>query len=238
MVGHKVTVIFDWDDTLLSVGDHMLHCQYKACVDSVNSSDVYSFVKDWNAPSKAQLARYIGHRFKDTIVPKIFTQYDANNLAHAQWVDDLYSSYRRYYRQSKRDLFRGIPAMLASLVDEGFSVAIATNKSRDLLLEELAASDLPVEFSMVVCGDDASITPYFKPHPRMIDAIQGATKQDYYIMVGDRDSDIIAAQSSEKAACTRTIGVQTNQKTFQVLPDRVVTSAADITPDLIRALTR
>ena len=237
MNSKETMVIFDWDDTLLSVGQHMLSCQHKACLQALQPCDKYSFCKNWPVPSKDQLAQHIGHRFKDTIVPKIFVDFDANNPLHIQWVDSLYSYYKEHYRREERMLFKGVLTMLTQLYNAGFMLAIATNKSRDLLTEELDACGIHKRMFMnIVCGDDAQVSPHFKPHPCMINLIQHQDGVQHYVMVGDRDSDVIAAQSSVKAGQTCTIAVQTNQQHFYSAPSCMVTSAADITPELLLKL--
>ena len=71
----------------------------------------------------------------------------------------------------------------------------------------------------------------YKPDPTMINIIQNnASDNANFVMVGDRNSDIIAANSSEKKHLTKTIAVQPIKNN---MADYTITHAKDINISLI-----
>ena len=128
--------------------------------------------------------------------------------------------------------------MLQHLKESGYCLAIATNKSRDLLEIELKDNQVDNSFfSYIICADDEVVEKLYKPHPRMIDTIQKSSPEFvYYVMVGDRDSDIVAAKKSLKASQTKTIAITTTQQAFSAKPDRYLKMASRITDNLLKEL--
>ena len=57
-------------------------------------------------------------------------------------------------------------------------------------------------------------------------------------MVGDRDSDIVAAKNSLKASQTKTIAITTTQQAFSAKPDRYLKMASRITDNLLKELLK
>ncbi len=235
-MNHKIMVIFDWDDTLLDVGSLMIESQLAAC-SKMLQDDIYPFTKHWAMPTKQCLLAHIGQRFRETISPKIFPII-TGNTEHSQWLDCLYDCYKDHYRKQPKVLFSGVSSLLNHLIEAGIVLAIATNKSRDLLEDELVCTNIAKgSFSDIICGDDDVVVGKYKPHPQMLNCLmQEHTDVDAFVMVGDRDSDVIAAKNSLCAAATKTIAIKTNQSEFSSSPDLILAKASDISYTVLQTL--
>lgn len=229
-------IIFDWDDTLLDAERILSNAKISALAEILKDNQTYPFTSDWPMPGPSQLKQYTGHRFKEKIIPNIMNQFEPNNPEHAKWSEDVYQRFRRYYQKEIKLLFSGVKDMLVTLKKSGFIICIASNKSRDLLENEIEQTKVGSLLTYIIAGDDHSINKQFKPHPAMIDQIQEKFDKDtLFIMVGDRPFDIQAARASHFANNTRTIGIRT-QKDLQLNADIEIDSAAEITLDLIESI--
>jgi len=127
--------------------------------------------------------------------------------AEAETHAALVEAYKRDFFERRRTgqlaepLFEGAVQTLDALRARGWTLAIATGKSRRGLQACLAAHGLRDRFASLQCADDHPS----KPHPSMIDAAlaeTGARAQDA-AMIGDTTFDIAMA----RAAGVRAIGV-------------------------------
>lgn len=96
------------------------------------------------------------------------------------------------------DLVRPIPGALecvARLRDQGFRVALVTNKIRERTVEYLAKNGLSDAFDAVVAGDDCE---HAKPWPDMLclAAQHLGVKAAECVMVGDSQNDALAARAA------------------------------------------
>jgi len=229
-------IIFDWDDTLLDAGRILTNAKILALKDILKDNQTYPFTSDWPMPDPSLLKQYRGHRFKEKIIPNIMDQFEPNNPDHEKWSEDAYQRFKNYYQKETKTLFPGVKNMLLVLKKSGFIICIASNKSRDLLENEIEQTKVGSLLTYIIAGDDHSINKQFKPHPAMIDQIQERFDKDtLFIMVGDRPFDMQAARASRFANNTRTIGIRT-QKDLQLHADIEMDSAAEITLDLIESI--
>lgn len=232
----KIVVIFDWDDTLLDAGNILSSTQEHALKDILKDTEKYPFTASWKAPSKQDLYQNAGHRFKEKILPIVMPDYDETNPLHGHWADDVFNRFKQYYLQTSKTLFPGIKDMLTHLKQEGFILAIATNKSKDLLYAELDCSKLYDFFEVIMTGDDPKIDKKVKPHPEMINLIQEKfSPQTQFCMVGDRPFDMQAAKSSIRASQTTRIGIESH-KDCELDAHQILSSAAEITSSMIKNL--
>ena len=233
---HLPVIIFDWDDTLLDAGQLLSQTQAQAIDDILKEKVLYPFSASWQAPSQEMLFQHAGHRFKEKILPRIMPQVDCENPAHQQWMDDTYLRFKKYYQQAQKKLFPGVVDMLKALKQAGYTLCIASNKSRDLLEDELRATSIEGLFTHVMAGDDSVLNKNVKPAPHMINQIQAEFMPDtLFVMVGDRPYDVQAARASQAKSQTHTIGILT-KKSFTLDADIEITEAAHITDQLISTL--
>ena len=232
---NHIVVIFDWDDTLINIGAILQQCQHAACIDILSETERYPFTTLWKQPTLNDLESHIGARFLETIIPKLFPNFERDNAQHNQWAQDCYQRFREHYKNQEKSLLPGITTMLSTLKKQAIPLAIATNKSRELLIQELEQCQLEQDvFNQIICGDDAEVTPHFKPDPRMLQIIQACYGPSHqYIMVGDQETDIIAAQQCPNMY---SIGVGNPQKWRSVSPSISLNSAAEITIETIKSI--
>lgn len=232
----KIIMIFDWDDTLLNAGKILSLTQTQALREILQKSDQYPFTKSWVAPTEQQLYQQAGHRFKEKILPLVMSEYNPSNPKHQIWSDDVFSRFKHLYSTTKKSLFPGITTMLESLKQCGFTLTIASNKSKDLLESELQCTQTANFFKVVMSGDDPAIKQQVKPHPAMLNHIQNKFGHNaVFCMVGDRPFDMEAAKSSILASQTIRIGIE-SQKNLCLDSDKNLPSANQITPELIRRI--
>jgi phosphoglycolate phosphatase len=140
-------------------------------------------------------------------LPALFPLLDPQDREQAEWIAAVNYDFRARYKALPKALFPGVSSSLQALHESGFLLAIATNKSCDLFTAEYAAiASLLPPFSHIVCGDDTHIAGNYKPQPDMINWVQDQyPPHSQFIMVGDRISDMTAAQHSNRP--TKTIFV-------------------------------
>lgn len=142
----------------------------------------------------------------------------------------FYSHFRTIYTNGHAnhlaDTLPGIRLTIAKLYVEGKTLAIASNKSKQLLETELRITRMHAFFSVVACVSDYPA----KPDPAMINAIIRQTQFSpcKCLMIGDHHNDILAA----RAAGIRSLAVLTGSQDRHVLadyhPDFTLETAADL----------
>lgn len=110
--------------------------------------------------------------------------------ANRKWNEHLLK-----YKSSIR-LFEGIPALLASLKADGYSLGIVTSKNRNEYNEDFASAfDTAHYFDIVICVEDA---PFPKPDPAPLAtylSLSGISAKDA-LYVGDTAYDSLCANGA------------------------------------------
>lgn len=113
--------------------------------------------------------------------------------------DTLYGLFKAYYDQhylDKTSAYKGIDTVIGNLIDDDFTVAVATNKPQDVA-RKVFASLLPGHVNDVIvlggCEERAK-----KPDPAIIYEILGGApdKECKIFMVGDSNVDIHTAKNA------------------------------------------
>ena len=91
---HATVIIFDWDDTIIDIGDILASCQYLACQDTPPPET------HWSLPPKSAFYSQKGARFLETIIPCLFGDYDPKQPPHIQWGQSCYNLFRDYYKNT------------------------------------------------------------------------------------------------------------------------------------------
>ena len=117
--------------------------------------------------------------------------------ANRKWNEYLlrWNEYLLRYKSSIR-LFKGIPALLASLKADGYSLGIVTSKNRNEYNEDFASVfDVMHYFDRVICVEDA---PFPKPDPAPLItylSLSGISAKEA-IYVGDTAYDSLCASGA------------------------------------------
>ncbi len=114
-------------------------------------------------------------------------------------ADTLYSLFKAYYDRhylDKTSIYKGIDKVIRNLIDDDFTVAVATNKPQDVARELFAhlMPELAGEVKVLGGCDERAK----KPDPAIIYEILGGApdKECRIFMVGDSNVDIRTAKNS------------------------------------------
>lgn len=144
------------------------------------------------------------------------------NLPLAE-VDEIFARYIRHYQEHIADRSRPYPGLeqaLDRLHDDGFRLAVCTNKYEVLSVRLLNALGLTQRFA-AICGQDTF--PVMKPHPETLRLTIARAGGDptRAVMVGDSETDVSVA----RAAAVPVIGVDfgyTRIPMSELKPDRLI----------------
>lgn len=125
--------------------------------------------------------------------------------------------------------FSGAKEVIERLKQEGYKLAIYSNKRRDAIFRGLDLVGLTPYFEFVVSSDDVKNV---KPHPEGVLQILSFFKSNNAIMVGDTTYDIKAA----KAANILAMGVTWSFYTKEVLLESGADKIADSFEDVYRKI--
>lgn len=121
-------------------------------------------------------------------------------LPEKTYTQNKLDTFLKYYQQNLCELSRpypGITAMLEQL--NGHSMAVVTNKPRQMAIELLDGLNLSHYFRFVLGGDSFSEK---KPHPDpLLKAMDLLNSGRRCIMIGDHHTDIRAAKAAGIASC-------------------------------------
>jgi phosphoglycolate phosphatase len=138
-------------------------------------------------------------------------------------LDELYRFFLAHYADHlcvETRLFPGVVEALDRLNEQGFRLAVCTNKVRVHSVKLLEALGLAHRFA-AICGRDSF--PYVKPDPRhltlTIEAAGGTPR--HAIMVGDSRTDIVTARTAKIPVVAVTFGY-TDVPVRQLDPDLAI----------------
>ncbi|HHN66843.1 MAG TPA: HAD family hydrolase [Thermopetrobacter sp.] len=109
-------------------------------------------------------------------------------------IDDFIARYVARIAESSRP-FKGMPEVLETLLQRGHTLAVCTNKRRDLAEELLRALNMVKPFAAIVGGACVDVR---KPHPKpLLHAIELAGGEvSTSLFIGDSTADIEAARAA------------------------------------------
>lgn len=175
-------LVFDWDGTLLDSAGAIVVAIQAACRDL-----------ELPEPSDERARHVIGLGLGEALrhaVPELPEQ------RYPQMVD----RYRHHYlsRDHELRLFDGAAELVAELAGAGFTLAVATGKSRVGLDRALKASGLGAYFQASRCADEC----FSKPHPQMLEELmqEFAVAPERTLMIGDTTHDLQMALNAGVAS--------------------------------------
>ncbi len=176
-------IVFDWDGTLINTIDWIVHCLQLA-------GEHYGFKKPEPQAAKDVIGLCI-----DNAVAALYPGADAVTQKD---IVTLYSKTYFSKQLSQDDFFPGVHAMLLSLKDKGYRLAVATGKTRAGLVQALLATKTESVFDITRCADETAS----KPNPKMLHEIMAHTQTptERTLMVGDSIHDLQMAQNAKIAS--------------------------------------
>ena len=131
-------------------------------------------------------------------------------------VSNAYKQHFMHDNPIEAPLFEGVVDMLDDLRTRGYTLAIATGKSRQGLDHSLQAHKLALYFSATRCaGENRS-----KPHPQMLLGILDdvGSRAEHALMIGDSEHDLLMAKNAGVDAIAVTHGVHTAEVLLRHAP--------------------
>jgi phosphoglycolate phosphatase len=194
-------IIFDWDGTLMDSESKIVNCFRKSMADL-----------ELSYPGDAAVRNIIGLGLKealDVLLPE-------HGEATRKQVVDRYREHFLYLDETDMLLFAGVEEGLQLLLQQDYSLAIATGKARIGLDKVLQQTRLGRYFVSSRCADEA----LSKPHPRMVLEILDETSvaAEKAIVVGDTSYDIQMAHSANTDVLAVCYGVHDRENLMTEQP--------------------
>lgn len=203
-------IVFDWDGTLMDSASGIVACIQGASRDM-----------GFEVPTAERASHVIGLGLHDSLrlaVP------DLPESAYAEFA----GHYRKHFlaREEGMSLFPGARDLLAELHGTGYSLAVATGKSRKGLDRALDASGLGALFCATRCADETRP----KPDPAMLHELMAelSCAPRELLMIGDTSHDLDMAASAAVDAVAVTYGAHP----AGLLKERTPRGLVDSVPEL------
>ena len=203
-------LIFDWDGTLMDSAGVIVDSIQRACEDIGLA-----------APGERDARQIIGLglvQALQTLLP---------DLAEDDYPR-LVERYRHHYLGQDADipLFAGVPEGICALRDSGFTLAVATGKSRVGLARALEASGLGPHFAATRCADQT----HSKPHPAMVLELVDELDADpaRTLVIGDTSHDLLMAANAGVASLGVTYGAHEADDLHPHAPLALMNSFAEV----------
>lgn len=203
-------LIFDWDGTLMDSAGVIVDSIQRACEDIGLA-----------APSDRASRQIIGLglvQALQTLLPDL----------PADDYPRLVERYRHHYlgRDAELPLFAGVSEGIAALHADGFTLAVATGKSRMGLERALAASGLGARFAATRCADQT----HSKPHPAMVLELIDELDADpaRTLVIGDTSHDLLMAANAGVASLGVTYGAHEAEDLHPHAPLALLDSFAEV----------
>lgn len=195
-------LVFDWDGTLMDSQQEIVSCFQAAAKDV-----------DLKVPAVDDVHNVIGLGMFEA-VHAVFPELGTKESQQA-FID----RYRHYYFSPDKppsELFEGVDAMIRSLAEAGYFMAVATGKGRRGLNESLKRTGFDELFHFTRCVDEA----HSKPHPQMILDIMdylGASAEET-LMIGDTEYDLQMATNANVHSVAVTCGAHDKSRLLKHNP--------------------
>ncbi len=203
-------LIFDWDGTLMDSAGVIVESIQRACLDI-----------GVPAPSERAARQIIGlglAQALQTLLP------DLASDAYPRLVE----RYRHHYlgRDIDIPLFAGVDAGVPALAGRGFTLAVATGKSRLGLARALDSSGLGGCFAATRCADQT----HSKPHPAMVLELIDELDADpaRTLVIGDTSHDLLMAANAGVASLGVTYGAHEPDDLHPHAPLALLDSFAEV----------
>lgn len=195
MLNRYKLLVFDWDGTLINSAAKII-------------ATVHAVTDEVGLPrhEPAYIRDLIGLALPEAIA-RLFPGYDHDFRAHAV---QRYRDHFVRHEGPPSPLFPGVQRTLELLQTSGYSLAVATGKSRRGLERELDATGLRANFIATRCADETSS----KPDPLMLKEIMNevAIEPRATVMVGDTLYDLHMAMNAGVDAVAVTYGMHEHQR--------------------------
>lgn len=154
-------------------------------------------------------------------------------LGHAvtpEQLDEVMPRFVHHYQlclQKYSQLYEGVIEVLTQLLQQGYKMAIVTNKPHHFTVSLLQAFKLTPFFEIVLGGDSLA---KMKPDPLPLNSLLNSWQLEpsELLMVGDSKNDIIAAKAANCRSIGLTYGYNYGEPISDSEPDQVCEQFFDI----------
>ena len=184
-------LVFDWDGTLVDSIERIVTSLQNASQKVTGASVTEAAARD-----------VIGLGLTEAI-QRLHPEMNAEQVHH---VAEAYKQHYLHENPVPANLFEGVKEFLDELIHQGFTLAIATGKSRTGLDHSLQEHQLASRFTTTRCAGEYRS----KPHPEMLLGILQdlGTTAEQALMIGDSEHDLMMARNAGVASIAVTHGVQ------------------------------
>lgn len=204
-------IIFDWDGTLMdSIGKIIVSVQSMA------------HLADFAMPSESQIRDVIGLSLEHSLHSLFPSRSDIEyqQMAHA---------YKVQFQQMQHvpsPLFATSEALLQTLTQYNYLLAVATGKARAGLERMLSETSLSHYFTATRCADETKS----KPHPQMLLELLEELQIPAHkaLMVGDSLHDLNMANNAGVDAVGVSYGAHSAERLFEAQPKAVIHSPIEL----------
>ena len=207
-VGCMKLIVFDWDQTLWNSWDvHVAAAQYAAGV------------MELPVPSEEWIASTFSVPFARHL-----------KLIFADSTQQATGHYLEYYHSRVKELaslFEGVPETLEALKENGYEVALLSDKRRVYGSQELEFSGIAGLFDHVLFLDDGRA---YKPDPQgllQVMSAVSATKEEV-LFIGDSHVDVQCARRTGVASAAALWGSVNVQAVLKESPDLVLREVREV----------
>ena len=150
---------------------------------------------------------------------------------HSRQLRERFDHFYAQTVDSGSRLFPQVKETLARPAEQGYPMALVTNKPTPFVAPLLAALGIIDYFSLIIGGDDVVEK---KPHPAPLYLVLGklGLRAHELLFVGDSRNDIQAAQGAGCPSAALTYGYNYGEAIALSHPDRVLERFADLLPAL------
>lgn len=203
-------IVFDWDGTLMDSTATITRC-------------IQASAKDLGlpVPSDKAASHVIGLGLLEAmqaVLPGV----------DAKYYTRMAERYRYHYLMKDQGLtlFSGVREMLTDLSQQGYSLAIATGKSRVGLKRALEEANLTDFFDATRCADET----FSKPHPAMLHELTQELGHDVNrtVMIGDTTHDLQMAVNAGTAGIGVQYGAHAQQELESLNPLYIANSVGEV----------
>ncbi len=212
-------LVFDWDGTVMDSEQHIV-------------SALLAAIDELGLPKRSvdEAKNIIGLGLREA-VDALYP--GSSTTLHS----DLVERYRHHFLvadSTPSPLFPGAVALLESLNDAGYLLAVATGKGRGGLDNVLDETGLKNMFVTTRCADES----FSKPHPQMLEYIMDFTgcEPEETLMIGDTEYDMEMASNAATPALAVSYGVHELERLQKHKPVGVIDALTELQPWLLSRL--
>ncbi len=206
-------LIFDWDGTLINSADGIVQCMQQA------ASDL-----NFPVPDDAAIRNIIGLGLPEALqllIPDI----------DGTGIEQMRQCYGHHYVEqgdAMASLFPGVEESLERFKSEGYTLAVATGKSRKGLDRVFQKTGIGHFFTHSRCADETRS----KPHPQMLDELllTCGIPRGESLMIGDTEYDLEMAARARVPSLGVTYGSHTPERLQQHSPVHMIHEFVELEP--------